>query len=85
MPALSAWRLAAVFGDAGTKLLVPNRPGHALFDLPGAIRGQLENAGVRPANVHDLAVDTRQNTGSFFSDRAARPCGRFTAIARLHP
>jgi hypothetical protein len=30
-----------------------------------------------------LAIDTRQSTDTFFSDRAARPCGRFAAVARL--
>jgi hypothetical protein len=75
----------AAFGQDGKQLLAENRPGHALFDLAGAIRRQLHAAGVRPANVHDLAVDTRQSTDTFFSDRAARPCGRFAAIARLHP
>ncbi|MGH2927282.1 MAG: laccase domain-containing protein, partial [Solirubrobacteraceae bacterium] len=74
--------MAALF-DRGTRLLVPNRPGHATIDLIGAICGQLHAAGVRPGNVHDLCVDTRACTEDFFSDRAERPCGRFAAIARL--
>lgn len=81
--AAEAAAVMAVFGDAGTRLLVPNRPGHALFDLTGAIRRQLQAAGVPPASVHDLGIDTRQSTGTYFSDRAARPCGRFAAIACL--
>jgi hypothetical protein len=76
-------QVMTVFGATGTKLLVPNRPGHALFDLAGAIRGQLRAAGVPEANVHDLAIDTRTSTADFFSDRAARPCGRFAAVAVL--
>ena len=56
-----------------------------MFDLTGAIRRQLREAGVPSANVHDLATDTRTSTDDFFSYRAARPCGRFAAIARLHP
>jgi len=64
-------------------LLTENRPGHALFDLPGAIRQQLAAAGLPSANVYNLAIDTRQSTDTFFSDRAARPCGRFAAVARL--
>ena len=40
-------------------------------------------AGVADANVHDMAVDTRAATDEFFSDRAARPCGRFMAAAML--
>ena len=70
-------------GAEGTRLLVENRPGHAMFDLVGAIRQQLREAGVRSGNVYDLAIDTRKSTDDFFSDRAARPCGRFAAIARL--
>jgi hypothetical protein len=34
-------------------------------------------------NVHDMAIDTRGATDDFFSDRAARPCGRFAAIGVL--
>jgi purine-nucleoside/S-methyl-5'-thioadenosine phosphorylase / adenosine deaminase len=80
-----AAEVMAAFGPEGKRLLAGNRPGHALFDLTGAIRRQLETAGVRSANVHDLAIDTRRSTDTFFSDRAARPCGRFAAVARLQP
>ena len=83
--ATEASEVAAVFGPDGPELLTPSRPGHAMFDLTGAIRRQLREAGVPPVNVHDLATDTRTSTDDFFSDRAARPCGRFAAIARLHP
>jgi len=71
------------FGDAGTQLLTPTRAGHAAFDLAGAICRQLRTSGVPAANVHDLAIDTKTSTDDFFSDRAARPCGRFAAIAVL--
>ena len=81
--AAEAAEVTAAFGDAGTRLLTPTRPGHAAFDLPAAIRRQLRTSGVPSANVHDLAVDTRTSTGDFFSDRAARPCGRFAAVACL--
>jgi hypothetical protein len=30
-----------------------------------------------------MGIDTRTSTGDFFSDRAARPCGRFMAVAML--
>ena len=76
-------QVMAVFGAAGTRLLVPSRPGHALFDLALAIRRQLHAAGISDANVHDLAIDTKTATDDFFSDRAARPCGRFAAVAVL--
>jgi polyphenol oxidase len=77
-----AAEVTAVFG---AELLSPSRPGHAMFDLTGAIRRQLRAAGVAAGNVHDLATDTRTSTDDFFSDRAARPCGRFAAVARLDP
>jgi YfiH family protein len=81
--AAEATQVMDALGAGGAGLLRPSRPGHALFDLAGAIRGQLRTAGVPAANVYDLAVDTRTNTDDFFSDRAARPCGRFAAVARL--
>jgi polyphenol oxidase len=76
-------QVMAVLGAAAGNLLVPTRPGHAAFDLPGAIRRQLCASGVRAGNVHDLAIDTLTATADFFSDRAARPCGRFAAVAIL--
>jgi YfiH family protein len=81
--AAEAAEVTAAFGDAGTRLLNPTRPGHATFDLVGAILDQLRTAGVPDPNVHDLAVDTGRNTDDFFSDRATRPCGRFAAVAML--
>lgn len=78
-----ASQVTAAFGPGARHLLSRNRPGHALFDLTGAIRRQLDAAGVPSASVHDLAIDTRRNTDTFFSDRAARPCGRFAAVACL--
>jgi purine-nucleoside/S-methyl-5'-thioadenosine phosphorylase / adenosine deaminase len=82
--ATEAAEVTAAFGDAWTRLLTPTRPGHATFDLVAAIHRQLGAAGVPGGNIHDLAVDTRTSTDDFFSDRAARPCGRFAAVARLH-
>ena len=81
--AAEAAQVTAVFGAGGERLLQPSRPGHALFDLKAAIRGQLSAAGVPASQVCDLAVDTRASTGDFFSDRAARPCGRFAAVVKL--
>jgi YfiH family protein len=82
--AAEAAEVMAAFGEAGTRLLTPTRPGRATFDLAAAIRRQLAAAAVPAGNVHDMAIDTRTGTDDFFSDRAARPCGRFAAIARLH-
>lgn len=76
-------QLMAAFGPEGTKLLIPTRPGHATFNLVGAIRRQLSGSGIPDGNVHDMAINTRAATDDFFSDRAARPCGRFAALAML--
>lgn len=81
--AAEASQVSAAFGEAGARLLTPTRPGHATFDLAAAIRAQLSAAGVPERNVHDMAIDTRAATDDFFSDRAARPCGRFAAVAVL--
>jgi YfiH family protein len=81
--AAEAAQVTAALGDEGTALLAPSRSGRALFDLVGAIRGQLRATGVPPGNVHDLGVDTKTSTADFFSDRAVRPCGRFAAVVVL--
>lgn len=74
-------RNAGTAGSGG--LLTPTRPGHCTFDLVGALRIQLRESGVPDANVHVMDVDTRTRTDEFFSDRAARPCGRFMLAAML--
>lgn len=76
-----AAEITAAFGDAG--LLKPTRPGHCTFDLAGAVRIQLREAGVKDASIFPMGIDTRTSTGDFFSDRASRPCGRFMAVAML--
>ena len=76
-----AAEVVAAFGDAA--LLRPTRPGHCTLDLVGGLRIQLRRAGVEDGNVHDMAIDTRASTADFFSDRAARPCGRFMGAAVL--
>jgi len=78
-----AAEVTAAFGAAVAGLLRATRPAHCTFDLVGALRIQLRAAGVADANVHDMAVDTRAATDEFFSDRAARPCGRFMAATML--
>ncbi len=84
--AAEAAEVAAAFGGAavgGTGLLRPTRPGHSTFDLLAALRIQLRDAGVADGNVYPMGVDTRATTEDFFSDRAARPCGRFMAVTVL--
>jgi polyphenol oxidase len=82
-----AEQVIAAFGEAAATagLLTPTRPGHCTFDLVAALRIQLRDVGVADGNVHPMGVDTRTSTADFFSDRAARPCGRFMAVALLTP
>ena len=65
--------------------LRPDGTGAWLFDLWAANRFVLREAGVRERNIHVAGVPTGPGPGLFFSDRTARPCGRFAALARLHP
>lgn len=83
-----AAQVADAFGNpvsaAGAPaLLRPTRPGHCTFDLVAALRIQLRQTGVIDGHVHPMGVDTRTSTADFFSDRAARPCGRFMAVTML--
>jgi YfiH family protein len=80
--------VTAAFGAAAAAFLRPDRrPGAGqdrwLFDLPAANRHALREAGVPDAQIHASAVPT--GTGDFFSDRAARPCGRLALVAQLSP
>jgi YfiH family protein len=59
----------------------PDGPGHWLVDLAAANRQQLRLRGVPSAQIHDCGVTTADER--FFSDRSARPCGRFALLARL--
>jgi YfiH family protein len=72
-------------GAHATQVLRPDGTDRWLFDLWAANRVVLREAGLRDDNVHVAAEPTgAAGSGMFFSDRAARPCGRFAAIARLH-
>lgn len=70
--------------DAGDGVLAPDGPGHWLLDLPSAAHELLARAGVPTEAVHVAATATGAG-GPFFSDREARPCGRFGLFARLRP
>ncbi len=65
-------------------VLAPDGPGHWRLDLAAANRLLLADAGVSPAKVRGTPSVTGVN-GPYFSDRAARPCGRFALLARLRP
>ena len=53
------------------------------FDLWAANAAILAAAGVPPGAITTAGAPTDGET--FFSDRSARPCGRFAVLARLHP
>jgi polyphenol oxidase len=78
-----AAQMSAAFGPDAAGLLRPTRPGHCTLDLVGGLRVQLRRAGVKDANVYDMGIDTRTAADEFFSHRAARPSGRFAAVAVL--
>jgi purine-nucleoside/S-methyl-5'-thioadenosine phosphorylase / adenosine deaminase len=63
----------------------PSAPGRWLLDLPSANRHALREAGVPGPRIHVAGVPTGPAPGHFFSDRAARPCGRLALVARLRP
>jgi YfiH family protein len=73
------------FGGDATDVVKPDGTGRWLFDLWAANRRILREAGVPDDQIHVAALPTGPGEGAFFSDRAARPCGRFAAIARLTP
>lgn len=69
-------------GEAGT-VLRPDGTGRWLLDLWSANRLLLAEAGVPAGQIHVADVPTGPGAGMFFSDRTARPCGRFALVARL--
>ena len=78
--------VTAAFGLAATAFLRPDRrPGAPadrwLLDLSQANRHALREAGVPGDRIHASTIPT--GTGAFFSDRAARPCGRLALAASL--
>jgi YfiH family protein len=78
-----AAEVTAAFGSDAAALLKPTRPGHCTLDMVGGLRIQLRRTGVKDANVYDMGIDTRTTADEFFSHRAARPSGRFAAVAVL--
>jgi YfiH family protein len=74
--AAAAW---SAFGGRAERLLRPDGTGRWLFDTWAANTLALQDAGVH--RIHVAAVPT--GGALFFSHRAARPCGRFAAIAWL--
>jgi YfiH family protein len=75
------------FGPAAAQFIHPgpSPPGRWLLDLQSANRHALRQAGVPGARIHATDIPTGPVPGHFFSDRAARPCGRLALAARLRP
>jgi polyphenol oxidase len=71
-------------GELAGEVVTPDDEGRWRFDLWAANRRLLHDAGVPEANIELAAIPTGAD-GPFFSDRAARPCGRFAALARIRP
>jgi YfiH family protein len=77
------------FGSAAAAFIRPDArpdaiPDRWLLDVSGANRHALVEAGVPGAQIHATSRSTGPaDSGDFFSDRAARPCGRLALIARL--
>ncbi len=70
-------------GAASSQVIHEDGTGKYLFDLWTANRLVLRDAGVGDDHITVAALPTGPPDHLFFSDRAARPCGRFAAIARL--
>jgi len=59
------------------------RGARTFFDLPGAVRGQLCEAGVPRRNIEASGVCTACSTDRFFSNRVDGTTGRLAALAML--
>jgi len=73
----------AGFAPGAGAVIRPDGTGRWLFDLAAANRLVLREAGVADGNIRATSYVT--GDGMFFSDRAARPCGRLALVARLRP
>jgi hypothetical protein len=70
----------------------PPGTGRWLLDLPAANRRVMTESGVPDSQIAGSGMSTASRAGMngqgpelFFSDRAARPCGRMAAVACLRP
>jgi hypothetical protein len=84
------------FGGNTGGIMRPDGSGRWLMDLPAANRRVIRESGVPDGQIYDSGLSTATRVAGgpgmtgpgpelFFSDRAARPCGRFAAVARLRP
>jgi polyphenol oxidase len=85
------------FGSAAPGFIRPDpaAPDHWLLDVWAANRHVLRESGLPAPQIHTTTLPTGPlppatptalaSPGYFFSDRAARPCGRLALVARLRP
>jgi copper oxidase (laccase) domain-containing protein len=89
------------FGGNTGGIMRPDGSGRWLFDLPAANRRVIRESGVPDSQIAGSGLSTASRAAGgpgmnvqgmkaqgpelFFSDRAARPCGRIAAVARLRP
>ena len=69
------------FGAGAGAVIRADGTGRWLLDLAAANRLVLRDAGLADDSIHVTPYVT--GDGRFFSDRAARPCGRLALVARL--
>lgn len=75
--------VAAALRDAGCgAAIAPDGTGRHLADLAAATRTLLVGAGLADDRISSPPAATDGGV-RYFSDRAARPCGRFALVARL--
>jgi YfiH family protein len=75
--------LGEVRSAFGEDLLEPTTAGRARFDLRAAVLRRLIAAGVAADRIEVVSATTDSTPDDLFSDRAARPCGRFAVVAAL--
>ncbi|HQU25858.1 MAG TPA: polyphenol oxidase family protein [Acidimicrobiales bacterium] len=75
--------VAGRFGEHASAL-APDGPGHWRLDLRAVAAEQLERLGVASDHVL-VTAEVTDGGGTFFSDRAERPTGRFALVVRRRP
>lgn len=75
--------LDEVRAELGEHFLEPTTAGRATFDLEAAVVHRLRCAGVPRDRIEIAGTSTDARPDVLFSDRSARPCGRFGLVAAL--
>jgi len=67
--------------EVSSRVIHSDGTGRYLFDLWAANEAVLVESGLSTANITTARIDS--GSGDFFSDRLARPCGRFGVIVEI--